>query len=318
MAKNTFQTTALIVILHEPNLLPKLLAAWKRARVPGVTILPSMGGFQAQKQARRGSLSGLINMFTQDDPGQRTLMSLIDDQQTLERAIAEADRVVKGFDSPRSGILFTFPIGNVLGLQKWRETDVEHEPEDQQEKEPSNLMKWFEEDVKASYGKDALHDWTSQRKKRVSDIIQLLSLDTAIVRVDTPIPKVFASMLEKPNTPLACVTNTEQRLMGTIHISTLADILMAPVVPEAYIENSDEYDKALAFADPEKIILAADIMSEPVYAMLDQSLEDAFQRMKKHKLAGLPVVDQSYHVKGYLSLLELVAICFPEPGKAIN
>ena len=100
MAKNSSRTTALIVILHNPDLLPKLLKAWDRAGVPGATILPSMGGYQAQKHARRGGLSALINMFTQEEPGQRTVMSLIDEAEILERAISEADRVVKGFDSP--------------------------------------------------------------------------------------------------------------------------------------------------------------------------------------------------------------------------
>ena len=35
------------------------------------------------------------------------------------------------------------------------------------------------------------------------------------------------------------------------------------------------------------------------------------QRMKKKGLTGIPVVDQHYHVKGYISLLELMAVCFP-------
>ena len=43
MSENTNQTTALYVILHNPNLLRKLLKAWKKTGVPGVTIEASTG-----------------------------------------------------------------------------------------------------------------------------------------------------------------------------------------------------------------------------------------------------------------------------------
>jgi len=311
MAKDSFQTTALFVILHDPDLLPKLLKAWDRAGVPGATILPSMGGYQAQNHARRGGLGVLINMFTHDEPGQRTVMSLIDEPEILERAISESDRVVKGFDSPRSGILFTIPIGDVLGLQKWRVTQPTEEPEPKVKKEPTNLLKWFHEDIKETYGRDALTVWSDQRGARVSKIIQQLSLEPVIVSVDTPIKAVLIKLLENPNVSTACVVNTEERLMGILNIAALAEVMMAPIVPEAYINDPDEYDKALKFAQPNQELVAADIMCDPVYAMIDANLEETYQRMKKNGVAGLPVVDQHYHVKGYITLLELVAVCFP-------
>ncbi len=310
MSKDDFQTTALIVILHNPDLLPKLLKGWDRAGVPGTTILPSMGGYQAQKYARRGGLGVLINMFTQEEPGQRTVMSLIDEVEILERAISEADRVVKGFDSPRSGILFTLPIGNVLGLQKWRASQPVEEPEPPVSKESSNLLKWFQEDIKETYGKDALIDWSNQRDTQVSKIIQQLSLEPIVISVDTPISAVLKKLLENSNITTACVVNTEDRLMGILNISIIAEVMMAPVVPEAFINDPDEYNKALKFAKPDQELVAADIMSDPVYAMLDASLEETFQRMKANELAGLPVVDDHYHVKGYITMLELLAVCF--------
>jgi CBS domain-containing protein len=303
-------TTALVVILHNPDTLPRLLRAWDKAGVPGVTILPSMGGFQAQKQARRGGLGVLINMFTQEEPGQRTLISLIDESEILEHAISEADRVVKGFDSPRSGILFTFPISDVLGLQKWRvtkpTTDIDEEPK----KEPSNLLKWFQEDVKETYGKEALVDWSDQRTAVVADIIQQLSLEPVIVRVDTPISEVLAKLLDNPRVATASVINTEERLMGNIHITKLSEVMMAPIVPEAYIDNPDDYNKALRFSDPDQEMVAADIMSDPIYAMLDATLEETYVRMRSQNQTGLPVVDQNYHIKGYITLIELLSRCF--------
>lgn len=303
-------TVALIVILHDPDTLPRLLKAWDKVGVPGVTILPSMGGFQAQKQARRAGLGVLINMFSQEEPGQRTLLSLIDEPEILELAISEADRVVKGFDSPRSGILFTLPIGNVLGLQKWRTIKSEEPIEDLSKKEPSNLLKWFQEDVKETYGQEALIDWTNQRTAKVADIIQRLSLEPVIVRVDTPVAKVLAMLISNSGVSTAAVLNTEDRLMGIIDIANLSGVMMAPVVPEAYIDDPEEYNKALQFSNPEQAVVAADIMDEPVYAMLEATLEETYLRMKNHNLTGLPVVDKNYHVQGYITLLELLSTCY--------
>ncbi len=136
-----------MVILHDLTYMPEILESWKEIGVPGVTILHSIGGFQASELVRKSGLGGFLKMFEEVRSPQRTLFSLIDDQAMLEQAISEADRVVKGFDRPRSGILFTLPIGQVLGLQKWhkgegsREAELDIQENDEQSK--SNLLDWL-------------------------------------------------------------------------------------------------------------------------------------------------------------------------------
>jgi hypothetical protein len=34
--------------------------------------------------------------------------------------------------------------------------------------------------------------------------------------------------------------------------------------------------------------------------------------MRDNNLSGLPVVDKSYHIKGFITLLGLMAVCFTE------
>jgi len=304
-------TTALYVILHNPALLPKMLKAWKKVGVPGITIFPSIGGFEAEKHVRRGGLSGILNLITHDDSnGQHALMSLIDEPEMLELAISEADRVVKGFDSPNSGILFTLPIGQVLGLNKWREQPPEETLETSKQ-EKSNLLQWFHEDVHNTYGQEALVDWSQQRDIQVAEIVERLSLDPIIVNVDTPIPEVLAELLHAPKVATACVINSENRLMGTIHTSALAEVMMAPVVPEAFIDDPDGYNKALQYSGSDQFRYAADVMIEPVYAKMSDNLSSTYQRMRLEHISGMPVVDQYYRIQGYISLLEIITACFP-------
>lgn len=311
----TSQPTLLIIILHDADHLPELLKAWRRVGVPGATILPSAGGHDTEKYARRGGLGYFLNLFDQGKSPQRTLLSIIDDPEILEVAIAEADRVVKGFDSPKSGILFTLPLGQILGLQKWgqshREAETKDDP-DPEEKSTVRLLQWFEEDVKDRYGEEALQDWTRQRNIPVSEILPLLNLNPTIVRMNTPLLEVMTLLLANPGVPAACVVNNEDRLMGVIPIKSLADVMMIPVMPEAYINDPEEYDKALQYAQITNQHIAAGVMKDPVFMLEEDTLADVFQKMRDHNLSGVPVVDKNYHISGFITLLGLMAVCFPQ------
>ncbi len=311
---NTPETTLLVVILHDANLLPNLLKAWRKINIPGSTILPSAGSYMAEHWVKRSGLSSLLSFFDQNILQQRMLLSLIDDPDILELAIAEADRVVKGFDSPNSGILFTLPVGHVLGLQKWIKEAKEEKIEENGEikdREQSRLMTWFEEDVKVRYGETALIDWSKPRLTPVSEIIHLLGFQPTIVRVDTSLFDVVTQLQANPGMPAACVVNNEDRLVGVIPLKNLAEVMMAPVMPEAYINDPEGYDKALKYADVHKLPIAAAIMVDPIYVIESETLEEAYQRMKENNLSGLPVVDKLYRVKGFVTIIGLMAVCFP-------
>ncbi len=68
-------TILLMITLHDLTHMPELLEAWKRIGVPGVTILNSMGGFQASELVRSKGLGGFLKMFEEVRSGQRTLFS---------------------------------------------------------------------------------------------------------------------------------------------------------------------------------------------------------------------------------------------------
>lgn len=306
--------TLLVVILHDADSLPEMLRAWRRVGVPGSTILPSAGSYVAENWVKRSGLSSFLSIFDQGKLQQRTLLSLIDDPEILEIAIAEADRVVKGFDHPNSGILFTVPVGKVLGLKKWDEFEKEAEPLPEPEPEEngqSRLMQWFEEDVKERYGEEAIVDWSKQKNTLISDIFNLLSIQPTIVRVDTSLFDVVNQLQANPGMPAACVVNKENRLVGVIPLKGLADVMMASVMPEAYINDPEGYEKALEFGDVNKLPVAAAIMRDPVYVIENETLEKTYQRMREWNLSGLPVLDKLYRVKGFITMLGLMAVCFP-------
>lgn len=311
--------TLIIVILHNVDLLPELLEAWKQAGIPGVTLLPSTGGFHAVSQLQRGGLASLLNLVDQANPQQRLLLSVVDNENTLAVAISEAERVVGGFDRPHSGILFTLPVGKALGLQKWGDTrsleKAAHEKAREgkkMDKGSENLLGWFEEEVRDLHGTKTLTGWRKKRKLHVSQAFKNFIFEPTVVTVDTPLSEVMQAFLKNPKVPVACVVNREERLVGLINENWFAEMMLVPAMPENFIQDPDQYEKAIAYVRMEPDMKAFDIMQESAYVMLEGTLEEAFSEIQKQQTTGLPVVNVHYRVVGFLSISELMSVYFSE------
>ncbi len=284
-------THLLVVILNDLHVLPDLLDAWKRIGVPGVTLWNSVGGYQAENWLQKMGLGGLGRLLGGESQ-QRTLISLIDDDDLLEQAIAEADEIVQGFDRPHNGILFVLPVTRAVGLRKWT---VEAEEQARREEEArTGLLK---------------RDRMAYQDLVVADIMDVLRLDPAIVSADAAVTDIIKTMLAHPNVQVACVVNEEQRLVGVIDVPSLADAFLLTVFPEEFMSAVQDVAEAEEFARRTHMHQASDIMREPVYAHLNDSVRSAFHTMHQAKLPGIPVVDEQYHVIGYINLLELMGLC---------
>lgn len=280
-------THLLVVILHDLDRLPELLRAWNRIGVPGVTLIQSVGGFQAESWLEKIGLGGLGRLLEQIEVRQRTVFSVISDEQLLERAIAEAEAVVEGFDRPHSGILFTLPVGHALGIRKRGQA--------------------FER-MEASPEAFILQTRMAQHTP-VARIVEVLHLEPVIVAPTAPLQEIMEALLARPSVHLACVANESQHLVGVIDLQRLANGFFFSVFPEKFLGKLKDLDQVLQFASQTQVHRAADLMQAPVWVKLDDNLEQAFERMHSQQLPGLPVVDDQYHIVGYINLLELMHAC---------
>ena len=288
-------TYLLVVILDDLDRLPDLLAAWRKIGV-GVTLVSSQGGYRVASWLERIGLGGLQRLIEHDQQvhTQKLLLSLVQDEDLLNRAIGEAERVVDGFERPNSGLLFALPVGNVLGASKWA-APVKKSLEDE--------ARWFELDKEVFTRIDP--------ETPVSKIVRILDLSPCqVYRTDT-IEEVVRVMLANPSVKVASVVNEDHHLVGLIETSTLSESLFFSIFPETYLSDFRDVDEVLDFVKrPHNVHIAADIMQAPVYIRLDDTLKKAFKVMHKHQLAGAPVVDSQNRVTGYINLLELLAVCF--------
>lgn len=276
----------LIVILDDLRFLPELLQAWREVGVPGVTIMESAGGYRTETWLTRVGLGALNRLLEAEELRRRTLLTLIEDDATLTRAIAEAERVV-GFERPHTGLLMVLPVLQARGLRKAAPPEEASVP-------PEPAVR---------------PDWVVHRDDPVEEAATVLSLEPTVVRADTPLDQVALAMLEHPNVHVACVVAEDGRLVGLLRLQDLADDLFFHILPEEFLGEVTDLEQVMKYAERSRLKTAADAMQEPVWVRQGETVKEAFKRMHQHKLAGLPIVDDQYRVVGYINLLELLAVC---------
>jgi len=276
----------LLVILHNTSLLPDLLKVWREIGVPGTTILKSAGGHRTHTWLSRVGLGAINNLFEAREVQTRTLIAVFDDEELLAQAIAEAERIVGGFDQPHSGIILVLPISQAIGLQKLS---------------PLPLREVSRPSLRS--------DWSILRDTPVESVDSLLGLEPTIVSAETQLEDVARAMLAHPNVHVASVVSEDGRLIGLLELSALADDLFLHILPEEFLSEITDLEKLMAYADKTRTRTAQDAMMPPAWVKRGETVKEAFKRMHDNKMPGLPLVDERYHVIGYINLLELLSLC---------
>lgn len=276
----------LMVILDDLRTMPRLLSAWQAIGLPGATILQSAGAHRATTWLSRVGLGALDRLFEAEEVRRRTLLVAIEDDGMLDKAIAEAERVVGGFDRPNSGLLLVLPVQAVRGLHKVQ-------PKPPAQRLPRALRP----------------DWALHRDAPVEEAIHVLDLQPTVVDPDTPLDEVSRAMLAHPRVHVISVVGSDGRLVGIIDLGCVADTLFYHIMPEEFLSETTDLEEAMRFADLSRMRTAADAMQDPVWVRSEEPVKNAFKRMHESGLPGLPVVDDLYRVVGYINLLELMAVC---------
>ena len=119
-------TQLLVFVLNNLEQYPDILDAWEEAGAPGITILESTGVGRIRSVVRDDLplMPSLRDLLARHEMHHRTLFTVIEDEQVLEKVIKATERVIGDFTRHHTGLLFVVPVTRVLGLDK-RE-DVEN------------------------------------------------------------------------------------------------------------------------------------------------------------------------------------------------
>ena len=120
----------ILFVLHDPDNLDAVLTAWNEAGVSGITILPSTGlaRFRA-KGAWRDDLPlipSLEDFHEHTERLNRTLMTIVKDDATVDKVVAATEQVIGDLDLPNTGIMAVLPVAMAFGLNRKDENNAPH------------------------------------------------------------------------------------------------------------------------------------------------------------------------------------------------
>lgn len=110
-----------VTIVDDPGNCPTILDAWEALGVSGVTILESSGLGHLRKLGMREDmplLPSLSDFLQQDEIPHRTLLSVVKDQEMVDKMIKAVQDIAGDLDQPNSGFLFVVPVLQAIGLNR--------------------------------------------------------------------------------------------------------------------------------------------------------------------------------------------------------
>ena len=111
-----------LLVLHDPDYLEELLAAWKALGVSGVTVLYSTGlGRISQRRGMRDDLPlmpSLEDFYEAPDDLSRTLFTVVPARETVGALVTAARKVIGNLEDPDTGVLLVLPVLEAYGLDK--------------------------------------------------------------------------------------------------------------------------------------------------------------------------------------------------------
>lgn len=128
----------------------------------------------------------------------------------------------------------------------------------------------------------------------------------AAVRQDADFLEITELVSEKPGVFTVAVVDEDRHLLGIIPTGLLLDELFLHVVPEEFVK--DIHSDIAELGRLSRARTARELMIPPVYVTLDETVRDAFTRMHKHDLEGLPVVDETGRLIGYVDSFQLMRV----------
>lgn len=116
-------TQLVILIANDPEDCMPILEAWEALGVSGVTILESSGLGRIREAGIRDDIPlmpSLRDLFASKEVHHRTLLSVVDDAETVEKMIGAAQHIIGDLEKEHTGFLFVVPVTRVVGMGRNR------------------------------------------------------------------------------------------------------------------------------------------------------------------------------------------------------
>ena len=110
-----------VFVLDNEDHCGKVLDAWEKAGIRGVTIMESSGLGRVYKAGLRDDLPlmpSLSDLFKNTETRHRTLFTVVKSQEQIDAIVEATQSVVGDLEQPDTGFLFVIPVSQVYGVNK--------------------------------------------------------------------------------------------------------------------------------------------------------------------------------------------------------
>ena len=109
----------LFIVLNKTEYLDDILDAFVEIGIRGATIMDSQGMGSALADNGGEPFFGVLrNLLDDARPYNKTIFTVIDDEDLLEKAVKTVKEIVVDIYEPGVGMMFTLPVGNVYGMDR--------------------------------------------------------------------------------------------------------------------------------------------------------------------------------------------------------
>lgn len=104
-----------VAVINQEERLDDILSGFVELGITGATVINSEGMGHVLSHDIP-IFAGLQTLIARSRPANRTIFSVIKEDDTLERAIALVQDICGDLNDPATGILFAVPVSRVVGL----------------------------------------------------------------------------------------------------------------------------------------------------------------------------------------------------------
>jgi CBS domain-containing protein len=149
------------------------------------------------------------------------------------------------------------------------------------------------------------------RRTTVREADQLSVIGPNRVRLDASLVEIIETIERAPRTLTLAVVDGAGCLQGIIPFQQVVDEVFFQITPEEFLNEIHTLTDAQQYALKSRLsraATAAEMMAPPIYVHEHETIIEAFRKMREANVRGLPIVDATMQVIGYLDLLELVLV----------
>lgn len=148
------------------------------------------------------------------------------------------------------------------------------------------------------------------RRTTVEECDRLSVIGPNLVRLNHTLVQIVESIEQLPQTQTIAVVDEFGKLKGIIPISQIVDDIFLEICPEEFLADINDLGDAQDYALKTRlsnVLIAGEMMRPPVFVRPQDTIVQAFRKMHKGDLRGIPIVDENMVVTGYLDWFEIMS-----------